>query len=121
MTMLNDRIFASSDFIQESDSEPIRSVVTSSEDATVIMWTLKPGQQIKPHVHPDGQDTWYVLSGSAEYISDTEGTNISIKKGDIVIAHRGQVHGTQKIKNDTFSFLSVVSPSNAGFELNEIS
>jgi len=115
--MLKHRIFTSSEFILPSDDEPLRSVVTSSEDATVIMWTVKPGQQIKPHVHPDGQDTWFVISGSAEYISDTKETKATIKQGDVVIAHRGEVHGTLNIENEPFTFLSVVSPTNAGFEL----
>ena len=115
--MLNDRIFKSSDFIVPSDDEPIRSVVTSSDDSTIIMWTVKPGQVIKPHIHPEGQDIWYVLSGSAEYISDDTGKRTSIQKGDFVIAYRGETHGAVNNGDEPFTFLSVVSPSNAGFEL----
>ena len=115
--MLQSRIFKSNDFIQPSDEEPIRSVVASSKDSTIIMWHVKPGQTIENHTHPNGQDTWTVLSGSAQYISDEKGSVSEVKTGDIVIAHRGEVHGAVNNGNIPFIFVSVVSPSEAGFEL----
>jgi len=67
--MSTTRIFNSSKFFQPTDGEPIRSVVTESEDAVVVAWYIKPGQEIPAHIHPNGQDTWTVLTGKGEYYS----------------------------------------------------
>ncbi len=55
--MSTDRIFQIKSHLQPSDGEPIRSVVTESPDATVVVWIVQPGQRIAAHVHPHGQDT----------------------------------------------------------------
>lgn len=110
------RIFNTAEFIQTSDGEPIRSVVTESPDAVVVMWYVSPGQSISPHVHPSGQDTWIILSGEGEYILDTEGTTMPISSGKIVVAHTGQVHGVVNRGSTPLQFVSVVAPQDAGFQ-----
>jgi quercetin dioxygenase-like cupin family protein len=111
------RIFNSSEFLQPTDDEPIRSVVTESKDAVVVAWYVKPGQQIHAHIHPHGQDTWTVLSGKGEYYLDQAGTKKSIVAGDVVVAYTGCVHGVFNLGNQPLIFISVVSPSDAGYQL----
>jgi quercetin dioxygenase-like cupin family protein len=111
------RIFNSSDFFQPTDGEPIRSVVTESKDAIVVAWYIKPGQEIPAHIHPNGQDTWTVLSGKGEYYLDEAGSSKPIVLGDVVIAHAGCVHGVLNNGNEPLIFISVVSPSDAGYQL----
>jgi quercetin dioxygenase-like cupin family protein len=111
------RIFNSSDFLQPTDGEPIRSIVTESQDATVVAWFVLPNQTISPHTHPNGQDTWTVLSGSGEYYLDKIGNTRSIIAGDIVVAHRNSVHGVLNNSKNPLIFISVVTPTNAGYQL----
>ena len=115
--MTSPRIFDSSEFIQPSTDEPIRSVVTESDDSAVVMWYVLPGQRIRPHVHPAGQDTWIVLSGQAEYILDEAESTRPILPGHIVVARAGQVHGAINSGLVPLLFVSVVSPANAGYHL----
>lgn len=114
--MILSRIFNSAEFVQKSDAEPIRSVVTESPDAVVVMWCVLPGQNISPHVHPSGQDTWIILSGNGEYILDAEGTTKPISSGQIVVAHTGQVHGVINKGSEPLQFVSVVAPQDAGYQ-----
>jgi quercetin dioxygenase-like cupin family protein len=117
--MISTRIFDSSAFIRPSTDEPIRSVVTESDDSVVVMWYVLPGQRIHPHVHPAGQDTWIVLSGQADYIlDDTESTH-PILQGNIVVARAGQAHGAINHSLVPFLFISIVSPASAGYHLLE--
>jgi len=88
-----DRISNSSQFFQPSDGEPIRAVITESKDATVVAWHVKPDQKIYPHIHPNGQDTWTILSGKGEYYLDQSGTTKTIVKGDVAVAPVNCVHG----------------------------
>ncbi len=111
------RIFNSSKFFQPTDEEPIRSVITESQEAVVVVWYIKPGQTIPTHIHPHGQDTWTVLAGRGEYYLDQTGATKPICVGDVVIAPTGYVHGVFNNGDETLVFISVVSPASAGYQL----
>ncbi|MBD2071821.1 cupin domain-containing protein [Leptolyngbya sp. FACHB-671] len=110
------RIFNSSQFLQPADGEPIRSVITESQDAVVVAWYVKPGQEISPHLHPNGQDTWTILEGSGKYYLDKAGTMKAIAAGDVVVAPVGCVHGVFNDGDEPLVFISVVSPGDAGYQ-----
>jgi quercetin dioxygenase-like cupin family protein len=111
------RIFNSSDFFQPAEVEPIRSVIVESQEAVIVAWYIKPGQTIPAHIHPHGQDTWTILSGSGEYYLDQAGTTQPITTGDVVIAPTGCVHGVFNSSDEPLIFISVVAPSDAGYQL----
>ncbi len=115
--MSTNRIFNSSKFFQSSEGEPIRSVIAESPDAVVVAWYIQPGQEIAAHIHPQGQDTWTILSGRGDYYLDQAGNKQSIEMGDVVIAPAGSVHGVFNSGDESLVFISVVSPMNAGYEL----
>jgi quercetin dioxygenase-like cupin family protein len=115
--MNTNRIFDSSKFFQPTDGEPIRSVITESPEATIVAWYIQPQQEIPAHIHPHGQDTWTILAGQGEYYLDRSGRTRSIVKGDVVIAPTGSVHGVFNHSEEPLIFISVVSPSTAGYEL----
>jgi len=110
------RIFPSAASMQPNDGEPIRSVVTQSDQATIVAWHINPGQRIAAHVHPQGQDTWTILSGSGSYLLEADGASQRITAGDVVIAHVGEVHGVFNDGQMPLVFVSVVTPLEAGFE-----
>jgi quercetin dioxygenase-like cupin family protein len=111
------RIFDSAKFFQPSDDEPIRSVITESEHSVVVAWYIKPHQVIPAHIHPHGQDTWTILSGSGSYYLDEQGNTQTIKVGDVVVAPIGSVHGVINTGAEPLIFISVVSPASAGYEM----
>jgi quercetin dioxygenase-like cupin family protein len=117
INMTENRIFHSAKFFQPSDGEPIRSVISESPQSTIVAWYIQPQQSIPAHIHPQGQDTWTILAGQGEYYLDLTGTTRSIVKGDVVIAPIGSVHGVSNNSNEPLIFISVVSPSTAGYEL----
>jgi quercetin dioxygenase-like cupin family protein len=117
MKMSPPRIFSSSKFLRPTDGEPIRSVITESKEAVVVVWYIKPGQAIPAHNYPNGQDTWTILAGKGEYCLDQAGTTKPIAAGDVVVAHAGCVHGLLNNGDEPFVFISVVSPADAGYQL----
>lgn len=114
--MTTQRLFKFSEHIQPSSGDPIRSVISESPDAVIVAWHVAPGQEIRAHVHPGGQDTWTILMGRGEYRIDDEGETIAVMQGDIVVAHRGEVHGVYNDGDEPLVFISVVAPGDAGFE-----
>ena len=113
--MSGQRIFSSGDFLQISSGEPIRAVVTESREAVVVAWIVLQGQTIAAHVHPQGQDTWTVLSGRGEYRLDAQGATRSLAPGDIAVAPVGAVHGAFNPHAEPLIFVSVVTPADAGY------
>ena len=111
-----DRIFPSSRYFSASDGEPIRSVITQSDDAVIVAWLIEPGQRIAPHVHPEGQDTWTVLAGQGDYLVDGAGGCAPIVAGDVVVAPKGAVHGVVNTGPQPLRLISVVSPGEAGYQ-----
>lgn len=97
--------------------EPARTIVHATAHATIVAWRLDPGQAIRAHIHPHGQDTWTILAGSGRYLTDRQGGSLSITVGDVVIAEKGQVHGVVNEGSEPLLFISVVSPGEAGYEL----
>lgn len=116
--IIESRIFSVADYAQPSEGEPIRSVVLETAESVIVVWHLRPGQEIAAHVHPHGQDTWTVLSGSAEYFQGN-GTVCNLKANEVAIAKPGQVHGAKNDGSEPFVFVSVVASRNAGYTLAE--
>jgi quercetin dioxygenase-like cupin family protein len=104
------------DWFQPAAGEPIRSVITQSAFAVVVAWYLQPGQAIAAHVHPQGQDTWTILSGQGDYYLDAEGKQQLIRAGDVVVAPKGCVHGVFNFGDEPLTLISVVAPAEAGYE-----
>jgi quercetin dioxygenase-like cupin family protein len=115
--MGTERVFRVADHLQPADGEPIRSVVVQTPDATVVAWTVRRGQRIAAHVHPQGQDTWTVLSGTGEYQLDVGGSTRTLGPGDIAVAPVGAVHGVLATGEVPLVFVSVVCPGEAGYAL----
>jgi quercetin dioxygenase-like cupin family protein len=113
--MSTERLFFVAEFQQPADGEPIRSVITESADAVVVAWYVKPGQRIGAHVHPNGQDTWTILSGTGQYQIDGQGSTKRIGPGIVVVAHRGEVHGVYNDGTEPLEFVSVVAPAAAAY------
>ena len=113
-----DRIFTVSDHLQPNAPEeaPIKVIISKSDEAAVVTWTVAPGQRLPSHTHPRGQDTWTVLSGRGEYVVDAENSTRPIMAGDVVIAKVGEVHGVYNPGEEPLVFVSTVTPADGGFE-----
>lgn len=110
----DDRIYPVADFVRPCDGEPFRSVVRETAESVIVVWHVRPGQTLPVHVHPQGQDTWTVLAGRADYIAGPE-RQVSLAAGDIAVATAGQWHGAINTGDEDFIFVSVVAPGDAGY------
>jgi quercetin dioxygenase-like cupin family protein len=116
-TMNSQRVYKSSEHMQPSDGDPVRSVVLESEHSVIVAWHVAPGQRIAAHTHPDGQDTWTILSGHGQYQTDEQGGFVNVVAGDVVVARQGEVHGVVCTSPEPLRFISVVAPLEAGYAL----
>jgi len=100
---IESRILPVADFVQPSDEVPIRSVALETAESVIVVWHVRPGQEIPAHIHPHGQDTWTVISGTAEYFQGN-GVVSGLKAGEIAVARPGQVHGARNSGQDSNHF-----------------
>lgn len=114
--MPHDRVFEAIDHFREGRPEPPRVVITESEHAAVVAWSVEPGQRIELHVHPQGQDTWVVLAGEGLYFTDRAHSSRPLRPGSVAVAPAGAVHGALNTGSGLLRFVSVVSPALSGFE-----
>lgn len=113
--MHQERTFDAEHHFQSGDREPPRVVITESADAAVVCWQVEPGQRIDLHLHPSGQDTWVILSGTGLYFDSRESTGVPLHPGVVAVAPRGAWHGALNTGQVPLRFISVVSPPDAGF------
>jgi quercetin dioxygenase-like cupin family protein len=114
--MESTRVFSFSDHAVAAAGEPVRTVVLQSEHAVVVAWLVLPGQSIRAHLHPSGQDSWTVLAGEGEYFLDDQGATTRLRAGDLAVARAGEVHGVRNTGTVPLEFVSVVSPADAGYQ-----
>ncbi len=100
---MKSQFFNANQLKEFDDEKRYKSLLWEKENSTLNLICLKPGQEIKPHVH-NGNHIWVVIEGGGEYLSDEEGKQLTT--GMIAIAPTGEKHG---IKNNTEENLVFVS------------
>ena len=92
-------------FKQVNDEKPNKETMWEKDKSRMNLMNLKPGQEIKPHVH-DGDHLWIVLEGSGEFLSsDSDPQPIGF--GKVVIAPEGQHHGVRNNTDKNLVFASI--------------
>lgn len=67
---------------------------------------LKPGEEVKYHVHTGECEQYYILSGKGEY-SDN-GNVIEIEPGTITCTPSGEGHGIKNIGQEMLVFIALI-------------
>jgi quercetin dioxygenase-like cupin family protein len=60
---------------------------------------LRPGDEIKPHIHADEQEIFYFISGAPEFICG--GKVFKTKPGDAFLAEAGETHAINNNTDET--------------------
>lgn len=122
------------DYIDHSDEEIVKNRMGTTDLRRILVWTIKKGQEIKAHFHPDGEDLWYISQGKGIYYSkkeeldnldevDLEPTDENGKKvfkspriienGDIIVFSQGANHAVKAISEEPLIVVSILTPGSA--------
>ncbi len=111
---MNERIFSLSDYAVFSPEQSSVTEVVITDNSSIAVWGVKPGQIVEAHFHPDGQDTWVVLQGSLTYyLGNGQRQDLSI--GQIAIATSGEIHGAINESTEDTIFVSIYSAPKIGY------
>ncbi len=92
-------------FRKFSDEKPNKETMWTGNTFRINIMNLKPGQEIKPHVH-DGDHIWIILEGSGEFLS-SEGGAQAIDSSRVVVAPSGEAHGVRNNTDENLVFASI--------------
>ncbi len=68
--------------------------------------TIQPGSSLGYHVHHNESETYYILSGEAEY--NDNGTPRMVKAGDVTYPPAGCGHGLRPVGDQPVVFMALI-------------
>ena len=112
---MTQRTFDPEKHVQFSDAKATVTEIVITEDSSIAVWGVRPGQEVPAHLHPDGQDTWVMLRGELTYYLGN-GERRTIRAGELDIAEHHEVHGAINEGSGDAVFLSIYSAPKIGYE-----
>lgn len=112
---MNQRTFDPERLVQFSDAKATVTEIAITEHSSIAVWGVRPGQEVRAHIHPVGQDTWIMLRGALTYFLGS-GERKGIRAGEIDVADQHQVHGAVNEGIEDAVFLSIYSAPKLGWE-----
>ena len=113
--MMDTRIFSLEASVVFSDRAATVTEIIQTENSSIAIWGVKPGQIVQAHCHPDGQDTWVMLQGTLTYYLGN-GQSQSLNVGEVAIAEKNQIHGAVNNGREDAVFVSIYSAPQIGYE-----
>ena len=113
--MMKARIFALEAHVRFSDRVATVTEIIESENSSIAIWGVKPGQIVQAHCHPDGQDTWVMIRGTLTYYLGNNQSQI-LNAGEVAIAEKNQIHGAVNDNTEDAVFVSIYSAPKIGYE-----
>lgn len=111
---MDERIFALQSYARFSNQRAKVTQVVATENSSIAVWAVQPGQEVEPHIHPGGQDTWVMLKGTLTYyLGDGQRQILSV--GQCAVADQSQIHGAVNEGTEDAVFVSIYSAPKIGY------
>ena len=111
---MDERIFALQTYARFSNQRAKVTEVVATDNSSIAVWAVQPGQEVAAHLHPSGQDTWVMLKGTLTYYLGN-GQRQIISAGECAIADRDQIHGAMNDGIEDAVFVSIYSDTKIGY------
>jgi quercetin dioxygenase-like cupin family protein len=107
------RTFDIEKWVRFSDEKATVTEIIITEHSSIAAWGVRPGQEVPPHTHPDGQDTWIMMRGELTYFLG-DNRKKTIRAGQVDVADKNQVNGATNESAEDAVFLSISSAPKLG-------
>ncbi len=101
------------ELIPERVRPGVERVGFGTPEVTLVMNTLQPGMELRPHVHEDFDQIALVLSGSMRFVLD--GEQVELSAGELLHIPAGVVHGGVPTSAESVRNLDVFAPARADY------
>jgi quercetin dioxygenase-like cupin family protein len=82
---------------------------------TLGIISFQAGRTLEPHIHPDEDDSFYILDGEIVFMLGEDGEEVTAEAGTFVLVPPGIRHGFRNPTDQVVRILNVHAP--AGFDL----
>jgi quercetin dioxygenase-like cupin family protein len=96
------------DHVTLNPEKMARVALATTGRAQLDLYCLGPGQEQKPHTHPDQDKIYYVLEGRGRVLLDNH--EEILEAGEAVVAPAGAAHGLANAGSTPLLALVVVTP-----------
>jgi mannose-6-phosphate isomerase-like protein (cupin superfamily) len=96
------------DHVTLNPEKMARVALATTVRAQLDLYCLSPGQEQKPHTHPDQDKIYFVLEGRGRIVLDNR--EELIEAGEAVVAPAGAAHGLANAGTTPLLALVVVTP-----------
>lgn len=86
-----------------------------TERFTLGIISFQAGRVLEPHIHPDEDDSFYILDGEIVFMLGEQGEEVTAPAGTFVLVPPGVRHGFRNPTDEVVRILNVHAP--AGFDL----
>ena len=111
---MDERIFALQTYARFSSQRAKVTEVVATDNSSIAVWAVQPGQEVAAHLHPSGQDTWVMLKGTLTYHLGN-GQRQTLSVGQCALADRSQIHGAVNEGTEDAVFVSIYSAPKIGY------
>lgn len=95
---------------QEFSTEKMKKIsLFDTANLFCDLYCLRPGQSQKPHTHQGADKIYFVLQGQGNFVVGEE--ERVLKKGEIVLAPSGAIHGVRNNSHQTLNLLVMMAPN----------
>lgn len=92
------------------ESSDLNRLIVSTNYMTVGEYQLSPGSTFDPVDVHDGDEVYYVLSGTVTMLNPKNGQAIEVEEGESVIMPKGAPHKAYNFTNELVNILFVIAP-----------
>ena len=111
---MSERILDFEHYIRFSEDKALVSEILTTENSSIAVWGVQPGQEVEAHFHPNGQDTWIMLKGSLTYYLGNDKRQ-TLSSGQCAIAEKDRIHGAINEGTENAVFVSIYSARKIGY------
>ena len=101
--------------VAKAGDKATNTVFYTTDSTSGSVWLVKPGQEVKAHEHPAGDDFWVCIQGKGIFFPEL-GKEVPVEKGDLIITGKGTCHGLRNTGEEDFIFVSIVAPVPPGYK-----
>ena len=68
-----------SEVAKEAPKQALKTMFCNTDLSSASIWVVKPGQEVKTHMHPNSDDIWIIIEGEGDFHPEV-GKNMSLKR-----------------------------------------
>ena len=80
---MEERFFKMSEVAKEAPKQALKTMFCNTDLSSASIWVVKPGQEVKTHMHPNSDDIWIIIEGEGDFHPEV-GKDVHVNAGTVI-------------------------------------